>query len=185
MTADAVYANYGRPEDFKRLDDLHVSVAGKIVIARYGMNFRGVKVYMAQQRAQPGSSSIPILRTMATSRVTNIPTAHGARIPGCSAARWNTCSSIRATRPRRVLRLPRVCPHHGGCLRQRKQPADHPLDAAFLQGCGADPRESGRPGRAAGSGRAPCRSATTLAGQARSKCICGSRWTMRNARCGT
>jgi N-acetylated-alpha-linked acidic dipeptidase len=54
VTADAVYANYGRPEDFKKLDDLHISVAGKIVLARYGMNFRGVKVYLAQQRRAAG-----------------------------------------------------------------------------------------------------------------------------------
>jgi N-acetylated-alpha-linked acidic dipeptidase len=54
VTTDAVYVNYGRPEDFKRLDDLHISVAGKIVIARYGMNFRGVKVYLAQQRGAAG-----------------------------------------------------------------------------------------------------------------------------------
>jgi N-acetylated-alpha-linked acidic dipeptidase len=54
VTADAVYVNYGRPEDFKRLDDLHINVAGKIVIARYGMNFRGVKVYLAQQRGAAG-----------------------------------------------------------------------------------------------------------------------------------
>jgi N-acetylated-alpha-linked acidic dipeptidase len=54
LTADVVYVNYGRPEDFKRLDDLHISVAGKIVLARYGMNFRGVKVYLAQQRGAAG-----------------------------------------------------------------------------------------------------------------------------------
>ncbi len=54
ITAEAVYVNYGRPEDFKKLDDLHLSVAGKIVIARYGMNFRGVKVYLAQQRGAAG-----------------------------------------------------------------------------------------------------------------------------------
>jgi len=54
LTADAVYVNYGRPEDFKKLDDLHISVAGKIVLVRYGMNFRGVKVYLAQQRGAVG-----------------------------------------------------------------------------------------------------------------------------------
>ena len=54
VTAEVVYVNYGRPEDFKRLDDLHISVAGKIVLVRYGMNFRGVKVYLAQQRGAAG-----------------------------------------------------------------------------------------------------------------------------------
>jgi N-acetylated-alpha-linked acidic dipeptidase len=54
LTADVVYVNYGRPEDFKKLDEMHVSVAGKIVLVRYGMNFRGVKVYLAQQREAAG-----------------------------------------------------------------------------------------------------------------------------------
>jgi N-acetylated-alpha-linked acidic dipeptidase len=54
VTADAVYANYGRPEDFKKLEDMHISVAGKMVVVRYGMNFRGVKVYLAQQRGAAG-----------------------------------------------------------------------------------------------------------------------------------
>lgn len=54
VTAEVVYANYGRPEDFKKLDDLGVSVKGKIVITRYGGNFRGVKVYIAQQRGAAG-----------------------------------------------------------------------------------------------------------------------------------
>jgi N-acetylated-alpha-linked acidic dipeptidase len=54
VTADAVYVNYGRPEDFKKLEDMHISVAGKMVVVRYGMNFRGVKVYLAQQRGAAG-----------------------------------------------------------------------------------------------------------------------------------
>jgi N-acetylated-alpha-linked acidic dipeptidase len=54
VTAEAVYANYGRPEDFKKLDDMHITIAGKIVFVRYGMNFRGVKVYLAQQRGAAG-----------------------------------------------------------------------------------------------------------------------------------
>ncbi len=54
VTAEVVYANYGRPEDFKRLDDLHIDVRGKIVLVRYGSNFRGVKVYVAQQHGAAG-----------------------------------------------------------------------------------------------------------------------------------
>lgn len=55
ITADVVYVNYGRPEDYKRLEDLHVEVHGKIVLARYGANFRGVKVYVAQQHGALGA----------------------------------------------------------------------------------------------------------------------------------
>src|SRR5271155_139258 len=54
VTAEVVYANYGRPEDFKKLDDLGISVKGKIVLVRYGGNFRGVKVYIAQERGAAG-----------------------------------------------------------------------------------------------------------------------------------
>lgn len=54
VTAPAVYANYGRLEDFDRLARLGVSVKGKIVLVRYGGNFRGVKVYLAQQRGAVG-----------------------------------------------------------------------------------------------------------------------------------
>ncbi|WP_131999342.1 M28 family metallopeptidase [Acidipila rosea] len=54
VTAEVVYANYGRPEDFDRLAALHIDVKGKLVIVRYGANFRGVKVYVAQQRGAAG-----------------------------------------------------------------------------------------------------------------------------------
>ncbi len=54
VTADVVYANFGTLEDFKKLASLGVSVKGKIVIVRYGKNFRGVKVYIAQQYGAAG-----------------------------------------------------------------------------------------------------------------------------------
>lgn len=54
VTAGVVYANYGRPEDFAALDKLGISVKGKIVLVRYGQNFRGVKVFIAQQRGAAG-----------------------------------------------------------------------------------------------------------------------------------
>ncbi|RXS95764.1 M28 family peptidase [Silvibacterium dinghuense] len=54
VTADVVYANYGRPEDFQKLADAGIDIAGKIVIVRYGMNFRGVKAYIAQEKHAAG-----------------------------------------------------------------------------------------------------------------------------------
>lgn len=54
VTADVVYANYGTLEDFTTLDKLGISVKGKIVIVRYGANFRGLKVELAQQRGALG-----------------------------------------------------------------------------------------------------------------------------------
>ncbi len=54
VEADVVYANYGRPEDFKKLAELKIDVRGKIVLARYGENFRGVKAYVAQEHGAAG-----------------------------------------------------------------------------------------------------------------------------------
>ena len=49
VTGQIVYANFGRKEDFEKLIELGVDVEGKVVIARYGGNFRGYKVKFAQQ----------------------------------------------------------------------------------------------------------------------------------------
>jgi len=54
VTGEVVYANYGTREDFDELSKAGVSVKGKIVLVRYGGNFRGVKVYIAQQRGAAG-----------------------------------------------------------------------------------------------------------------------------------
>lgn len=54
VTAEAVYANYGTLADFKRLAELGISVKDKIVLVRYGGNFRGVKAYIAQQYGAKG-----------------------------------------------------------------------------------------------------------------------------------
>ena len=49
VTAPVVYANYGRLEDFQKLEALGVDLTGKVVIARYGGNFRGYKAKYAEQ----------------------------------------------------------------------------------------------------------------------------------------
>jgi N-acetylated-alpha-linked acidic dipeptidase len=54
VTGDAVYANYGRLEDFDQLAAQHIDLHGKVVICRYGANFRGVKVYIAEKRGAVG-----------------------------------------------------------------------------------------------------------------------------------
>ncbi|HUY81240.1 MAG TPA: M28 family metallopeptidase [Acidobacteriaceae bacterium] len=54
ITSEVVYANYGRPKDFAELAKLGVSVKGKIVLVRYGANYRGVKVFIAQQHGAAG-----------------------------------------------------------------------------------------------------------------------------------
>ncbi len=54
VEAPVVYANYGLPEDYAHLDKLGVDARGKIVLARYGKCFRGVKAYVAEQRGAAG-----------------------------------------------------------------------------------------------------------------------------------
>lgn len=54
VTAQVVYANYGTKEDFERLAALGISVQGKIVIARYGGNFRGYKPKYAEAAGAVG-----------------------------------------------------------------------------------------------------------------------------------
>lgn len=54
VEGQVVYANYARPEDFEALEKLGVSVKDKIVLARYGGLFRGLKVLNAQKRGARG-----------------------------------------------------------------------------------------------------------------------------------
>ncbi len=54
VTAGVVYANYGTRADFERLEELGIDVSEKIVLARYGGNFRGYKVKFAQQAGAAG-----------------------------------------------------------------------------------------------------------------------------------
>jgi N-acetylated-alpha-linked acidic dipeptidase len=48
-TAPVVYVNYGTPEDYRELDSLGVSLEGKIALARYGRNYRGIKAKLAEE----------------------------------------------------------------------------------------------------------------------------------------
>ena len=54
ITAPVVYVNYGTLADFQQLAKLGISVKDKIVIVRYGENFRGIKTYIAQQYGAKG-----------------------------------------------------------------------------------------------------------------------------------
>ncbi len=54
VTAPLVYVNYGMPDDYKALQLLGVDVRGKIVIARYGSGWRGLKPKLAQEHGAVG-----------------------------------------------------------------------------------------------------------------------------------
>jgi len=49
-----VYVNYGVPADYERLERLGVDVHGKIVIARYGGSWRGIKPKVAAEHGAVG-----------------------------------------------------------------------------------------------------------------------------------
>ena len=48
VTGELVYANFGMPDDYKDLARRGIDVKGKIVIARYGVGWRGLKPKLAQ-----------------------------------------------------------------------------------------------------------------------------------------
>ncbi|HVS62264.1 MAG TPA: transferrin receptor-like dimerization domain-containing protein [Thermoanaerobaculia bacterium] len=49
VTAELVYVNRGIPEDYEELDRRGIDVAGKVVIARYGGSWRGIKPKVAAE----------------------------------------------------------------------------------------------------------------------------------------
>ncbi len=54
VSAELVFVNYGLPDDYKILDEMGVSVRGKIVIAKYGRSWRGTKPKVAQEHGAIG-----------------------------------------------------------------------------------------------------------------------------------
>ncbi len=54
VTGEVVYANFGRREDYEALDSMGIDLTDRIVIARYGGNFRGYKVKFAEERGAAG-----------------------------------------------------------------------------------------------------------------------------------
>jgi N-acetylated-alpha-linked acidic dipeptidase len=54
VTGELVFVNYGIPEDYDRLERMGISVKGKIVIAKYGRSWRGIKPKVAQEHGAIG-----------------------------------------------------------------------------------------------------------------------------------
>lgn len=54
VTAELVFVNYGLPADYEMLERMGVSVQGKIVIAKYGRSWRGIKPKVAQEHGAIG-----------------------------------------------------------------------------------------------------------------------------------
>ncbi|HXJ67904.1 MAG TPA: PA domain-containing protein, partial [Verrucomicrobiae bacterium] len=54
VTADLVYVYYGRPRDYDELERRGIDVKGKIVLARYGGSWRGIKPKVAAEHGAIG-----------------------------------------------------------------------------------------------------------------------------------
>ncbi|MGB8509317.1 MAG: PA domain-containing protein, partial [Pyrinomonadaceae bacterium] len=54
VTGPLVYVNYGVPNDYKTLEEHGIDVRGKIVIARYGGSWRGIKPKVAAEHGAIG-----------------------------------------------------------------------------------------------------------------------------------
>lgn len=54
VTGELVFVNFGLPEDYEKLEKLGISVSGKIVIAKYGRSWRGIKPKIAYEHGAIG-----------------------------------------------------------------------------------------------------------------------------------
>jgi N-acetylated-alpha-linked acidic dipeptidase len=54
VTGDLVFVNYGVPADYEKLERMGIDVKGKIVIAKYGGSWRGIKPKVAQEHGAVG-----------------------------------------------------------------------------------------------------------------------------------
>ena len=54
VTAELVFVNYGIPADYEELEKLGIDVKGKIVIAKYGNSWRGIKPKVAYEHGAIG-----------------------------------------------------------------------------------------------------------------------------------
>ncbi|HET9057825.1 MAG TPA: M28 family metallopeptidase [Chitinophagaceae bacterium] len=54
VTGELVFVNYGLPADYEQLEKMGIDVKGKIVIAKYGKSWRGIKPKVAQEHGAIG-----------------------------------------------------------------------------------------------------------------------------------
>lgn len=86
VTAQFVYAHFGREQDYDDLDQNHAEVKGKIAIVKYGMVYRGAKMSTAAERSLVG-----ILIYTDPQQDGNITEGHGYKGYPDGPARPETC----------------------------------------------------------------------------------------------
>ncbi len=95
VTALLVYVNYGRPADYDGLAERGIDVQGKIVIARYGACWRGIKPKVAAEHGAIGCLIYSDPRDDGYFKGTFTPRAPGGESREPSAVRCVTCRSTR------------------------------------------------------------------------------------------
>jgi len=55
VTGELVFVNYGIPEDYELLERYGIDVQGKVVIAKYGKSWRGIKPKLAAEKGAVGA----------------------------------------------------------------------------------------------------------------------------------
>lgn len=86
VTAQFVFANFGRDQDYDDLEEKHVELRGKIAIVKYGMVWRGSKMSTAAERGLVG-----ILTYSGPQEDGNITEGHGDKAYPDGPARPETC----------------------------------------------------------------------------------------------
>lgn len=88
VTGEVVYANYGRREDYRQLAELGVDLTDKIVLARYGGNFRGYKLKYAEEAGAAGVILFTDPRDAGYEQ--GLPYPEGAQMPPSGVQRGST-----------------------------------------------------------------------------------------------
>ena len=151
VTAELVYVNYGMPDDYKELARRGIDVKGKIVIARYGSGWRGLKPKLAFEHGAVGCLIYSDPQRRRLRRGERLSRGRLAAVRG------------RAARLGRGHAAPfRRSPHAGrrrdagreavAARRGEDRPQD-PGDADLVRRCAAAARGARRTGRAGGLAR--------------------------------
>ena len=85
VSGTLVYVNYGMPADYAELDRRGISVEGKIVLSRYGDDWRGIKARLAHQHGAIGCIVYSDPHEDGFSAETCTRRADGDRPTACSA----------------------------------------------------------------------------------------------------
>ena len=106
---ELVFVNYGLIEDYATLDSMGVSVQGKVVIARYGRRFRGIKAREAEKRGAVALLIYTDPLDDGFARGDVYPDGPMRPLAACSAAACSTAPAIRSRPATRASPARRVC----------------------------------------------------------------------------